>query len=174
MTDAASPPAFPTCESPTARAERCGHRAVHAVDVPGLGPRRLCGTHARYVRVHSRLPGPPVPTMPRVRRPPRVIVKRGWTPEEDAVVRAHAGEPVAVSAALLDRTPGAIYQRRALLKRDGDRLRRIRPKRPWTPDEYRFLAEHPQLLAREVAEQLGRTTAAVYERRATLKRQGRG
>ena len=90
------------------------------------------------------------------------------------MLRSQAREPVAVSAALLDRTVGAIYQRRALLKRDGDRLRRIRPKRPWTPHEYRFLVEHPELLAREVAAALDRTTASVYERRATLRRQGRG
>lgn len=170
-----SSPAAAACEAATARAERCGHPAAYSVDVPGLGPRRLCGIHARFVRLHGALPGPPVlgplkPGTPRVRRPPRVIVEPRWTPEEDAVVRAHAGESVTVSASLLNRTPWAIYARRASLKRDGGRLGRIHPKRPWTTEDYRFLAEHPKLPAREVAAELGRTTAAVYERRATLRR----
>ena len=107
------------CGATTARAERCGHRASCTVEVPNLGPRRLCGTHARFVRVHGRLPWPPAPKQPRVRRPPRVLVQPRWTAEEDAAVRAHAGEPVAVSASLLDRTRWAIYARRKTLRRHG-------------------------------------------------------
>ena len=147
------------CEAPTARGERCGRRAVHDVDVPGLGPRRLCGTHARYVRAHCRLPAPRVAVLPR------------WTAEEDAVVRAHVDEPIAVTAALLDRTPWAILARRTRLGRADERVGRYHL--PWSPDEDRVLAEHPDMTARELAAQLGRTTAAVNQRRAALRREGR-
>ena len=159
MTDVVTSLPPDACEASTAWAERCYLRAVHDVDVPDLGPRRLCGIHARYVRAHSRLPEPRVPVRPR------------WTAAEDAVVRTHAGEPVAVSASLLDRTPWAIYARRKTLRRDGGWVGRH--NLPWSPDEDRVLRDHPDLPARELAARLGRTTAAVNQRRAALRREGR-
>ena len=159
MTDVMSPPPSTACEAPTAQGGPCRRRAVHDVDVPGLGPRRLCGTHARYVRVHGALPVPRVSVLPR------------WTAEEDAVVRAHIDEPIAVSAALLDRTPWAINARRTRFRRADERVGRYHL--PWSPDEDRVLRDHPDLPARELAARLGRTTAAVNQRRAALRREGR-
>ena len=85
---------------------------------------------------------------------------------------ARIDEPAGVTASLLGRSTDAVHHRRAWLRRAGGWVGRYH--QPWSPGEDRFLVEHPDLPAREVAAELGRTTASVRGRRATLKRQGRG
>jgi len=109
-----------SCEARTIRGERCRLQVAYVVDFPQRGPHRLCGAHARTVRIRGELPEPPAPKPPRVSKPPREVVQPSWSAEEDLLLLAHAGEPAKAVAPLFPgRTVSAIYQRRATLRRAG-------------------------------------------------------
>lgn len=109
-----------TCEAMTTRGQPCRLPVAYVVDVPVRGPRRLCGAHARTVRMRGALPDPPARKSPRQLKPPRVLVRPTWTIEDDELLLAHAGDPATAVALLFPgRTVSAIYQRRATLRRAG-------------------------------------------------------
>lgn len=113
-----------SCEALTIRGESCRLAVAYVVEVPESGPQHLCGAHARTVRMRGALPDPPAPKPPRQPKQPRVLVQPTWSAEEDALLLAHAGEPVRTVASLFPRrTVSAIYQRRATLRRAERRLR---------------------------------------------------
>lgn len=108
------------CDALTSRGRPCRLAPAYAVPVPGAGTRRLCGAHARVLRMRGTLPNPPVPTPTTAPKPPRVLVLPPWTAEEDARLLAHAGQPAKAVAPLFPRsTVSALYQRRATLRREG-------------------------------------------------------
>ena len=109
-----------SCEARTTRGKPCRLPVAYVVDVPARGPHRLCGAHARTIRMRGALPDPPAPKPPRQPRPPRVLVRPTWTAEEDELLLNHAGEPAKAVAPLFPgRTVSAVYQRRAILRREG-------------------------------------------------------
>jgi len=73
---------------------------AYVVDVPERGPRRLCGAHARTVRIRDELPAPRAPKPHRVSKSPREPAK-------------------AVAPLFPRRTVSAINQRRATLRQAG-------------------------------------------------------
>jgi len=107
-----------SCEALTIRGKPCRLPVAYVVDVPARGPRRLCGAHARTVRICGALPDSPARKPLRQPKPPRVLVRPTWSAEEDERLLAHAGEPAKAVAPLFPgRTVSAIYQRRATLRR---------------------------------------------------------
>lgn len=172
-----------TCDALTAFGLPCRLHAVYVVELPGQPPLRFCGTHARTVPpgAEPRLPGDVPLAYPRPR----------WTAEEDAVLLAHAGESVSVVAELVGRSTWAVVQRRARLRRgEGTTTARsttprtaaterhgprpIKGGEPWTVEEDDYLLEHPDATASVAAAHLGRTRAAVWQRRLRHRLEGRG
>jgi len=99
-----------SCEALTVRGKPCRLPWAYVVDVPERGPRRLCGAHARTVRLRGVLPDPPARKPPRQPRPPRVLVRPTWSDQEDELLLAPAGEPAKAVAPLFPgRTDSAIY-----------------------------------------------------------------
>lgn len=97
------------CEASTIRGESCRLPVAYVVDVPALGPRHLCGAHARTVRMRRSLPDPPGRKAPRAPKPTRVLVRPTWSAEEDARLLAHVGEPARAVAPLFPgRTVSAV------------------------------------------------------------------
>jgi len=92
-----------TCEAMTADGEPCRAKVAYRVDVPGTGPRWLCGIHARHVRIHGALS---VFHQPRFRR---------WTEAEDAQLIAQEGPSVVALAEQMGRSEDAVRSRRLRL-----------------------------------------------------------
>ena len=116
-----SPPPPTACEALTARGEPChGYASYRAVDLGDRGEvRTLCGYHWQLVQ-HR-----PIAFWNRPIDPAALAgsmdARRRWTAEDDALLRAHAGEPVATVASLLGRTLQAVYKRRSRLRQEGQR-----------------------------------------------------
>jgi hypothetical protein len=105
------------CEARSARGCPCRAWARFRVEVTRLGPRRLCGPHARRVLEHGALPGPSVHEDAEPRTPPPAPAAHRWTAEEEKLLRA--GEPAAAVAARLGRSRRTVWQRRWQLRHEG-------------------------------------------------------
>jgi len=100
---------------------------------------------------------------------------RPWSSDDDRLLLgAHGRLPLETLAARLGRSPGAVEQRRSILRRvtaprtyraDGPRERRV-----WAPEETALLRATVGLLSpEEIAERLGRTPCAVRLRAKKLR-----
>lgn len=104
---------------------------------------------------------------------------RLWTPAEDKFLREHRNRPARWCGEQLNRSEGAIHQRRILLGLTGTRAKPIRFN-AWTPlEDAAVLAARPmperqrrggsgQSEFQKVADKLGRSYAAVRSRRQKL------
>lgn len=122
----------------------------------------------RAQRIAERAPAASGAPAPRPWRDP-------WTPEEEALLIATRHLAAGDQMRLLNRSWGAINNRRALLRAAG-RLPSARMPR-WSAEDDAILRELDGQPARIIAARLGRTTSAVHLRRHKLRgehRDGRG
>jgi len=103
------------CEALNARGVRCREAICYPVDLGDAGVRQLCRYHRRLSshRPMALWDRPLQPADYETERTPM----RPWTPDDDARLLSHAGEPAAAVAPLLNRTTMAVWQRRSRLRR---------------------------------------------------------
>lgn len=96
------------------------------------------------------------------------ISSTAWSPEDIEYLKTTM-EDSAVDVALhLGRSLNSVLQKRQHVKHNPEIEGSKR--KPWTPEELKFVADHPELKAPEIAHKLGRTIGAIRLARNKIKK----